>query len=119
MDIEERSLVKGIIERDQEALSTAIESYGRLVLYIIGRILESDKERQFIDDCYNDVFAVLWFNIDCFDHGKGNLKSWLIGIAKYKALEFKKKCSIDKTVYVEELDYENSSSDCYDIESQE
>jgi RNA polymerase sigma-70 factor (ECF subfamily) len=119
MDKDERTLVRLIKEKDQEALEGAIDKYGKLVLYIISKIFSSEKEKQFIDDCYNEIFTTLWFNIDCFDEEKGNLKSWIIGIAKYKALEFRKKCLLEKTVCMGENFYENGSNDSYEIETNE
>ena len=71
-----------------------------------------------MDDCYNDVFTVIWFHIDHFDTEKGNLKSWMIGITKLKALEYKKKVckenKIDKNVEID-----TGIHDRYEIEKEE
>ncbi|OQD33743.1 RNA polymerase factor sigma-70 [Bacillus toyonensis] len=71
-----------------------------------------------MDDCYNDVFTIIWFQIEKFDIEKGNLKSWMIGITKLKALEYKKKVykenKIDKDVEIDA-----GIHDKYEIEQEE
>ncbi|WP_300385855.1 sigma-70 family RNA polymerase sigma factor [Clostridium sp.] len=44
-----------------------MNDFGKLVYYVAGNILKEDYEKDFIDECYNDVFTTIWFNIDCFD----------------------------------------------------
>lgn len=87
----EEDLIIAMKKRDQDALKEVIDEYGKLILYIIHKSLSTPMEKQYVDDCYNDVFTVIWFHIDQFDIDKGNLKSWMIGITKLKALEYKKK----------------------------
>lgn len=42
----------------------------------------------------------LWNNIDKFDENKSEFKNWIAGIAKFKAIDYKRK-------YLRELDNEN------------
>ncbi len=86
----EVDLITAMKKRDQDALKEVIDQYGKLILYIIHKSLSSPMEKQYVDDCYNDVFTVIWFHIEQFDMEKGNFKSWMIGITKLKTLEYKK-----------------------------
>ncbi len=52
------------------------------------------------DECINDVLLGLWNNIDKFDENKSEFKNWIAGIAKFKAIDYKRK-------YLRELDNEN------------
>ncbi|HDR7914073.1 sigma-70 family RNA polymerase sigma factor [Bacillus pretiosus] len=114
----EEDLIIAMKKHDQDALKEVIDQYGKLILYIIHKSLSTPIEKQYVDDCYNDVFTVIWFHIDQFNTEKGNLKSWMIGITKLKALEYKKKVykenKIDKDVEIN-----TSVHDRYEIEQEE
>ena len=87
----ERALIKGIIKRDKESLMKLMDIYGKLIYYIAGTILIEPYEKESIEDCYNEVFTAIWFNIDCFNLDKGSFKNWIIAITRYKAIDIKKK----------------------------
>ncbi len=55
------------VNRDIKSFATLMNDFGKLVYYVAGNILKEDYEKDFIDECYNDVFTTIWFNIDCFD----------------------------------------------------
>lgn len=89
----ESKLIKGMINRDKECLVKIMNHYGNLVYYIASNILKEAYEKDNIEDCYNEVFTAIWFNIDCFNQEKGSFKTWIISITKYKALDIKRKVS--------------------------
>ena len=43
------------------------------------------------EDCINDILFAIWQNIDRFDAGKNSLKNWIGAVAKYRAINYKKK----------------------------
>ncbi|MDD7795874.1 sigma-70 family RNA polymerase sigma factor [Clostridium sp. 'White wine YQ'] len=90
-NVNEEKLIKGILRKDKECLSKLMNIYGNLVYYIAKNILKEAHEKECIEECYNDVFTAIWFNIDCFNKEKGSFKSWLISVTKYKALDIKRK----------------------------
>ena len=90
LSLDEIKIVNGIKSKDTEALNKLIERFGKLVYYIANSILKDNQEKGYIDECYNDVFTTVWFNIDCFDEGYGNFKGWIVSITKYKALDIKR-----------------------------
>lgn len=87
----ESDLINGIIKRDKESLMKVMDIYGKLIYYIAGTILTESYEKESVEDCYNEVFTAIWFNIDCFKLNKGSFKNWIIAIARYKAIDIKKK----------------------------
>ncbi|HDR8065439.1 TPA: sigma-70 family RNA polymerase sigma factor, partial [Bacillus cereus] len=114
----EEDLIIAMKKHDQDALKEVIDQYGKLILYIIHKSLSTPIEKQYVDDCYNDVFTVIWFNIDQFDTEKGNLKSWMIGISKLKALEYKKKVYKENTID-KDVEIDTGVHDRYEIEQEE
>ncbi|EJR24061.1 TPA: RNA polymerase [Bacillus cereus] len=69
----EEDLIIAMKKHDQDALKEVIDQYGKLILYIIHKSLSTPIEKQYVDDCYNDVFTVIWFNIDQFDNVKSGI----------------------------------------------
>lgn len=111
-------LIIAMKKHDQDALKEVIDQYGKLILYIIHKSLSTHIEKQFVDDCYNDVFTIIWFHIDQFDTEKGNLKSWMIGITKLKALEYKKKVYKENKI-AQDVEIDTGIHDRYEIEKEE
>lgn len=67
-------------------------------------ILITTGSEQDIEECVQDVFVEAWNNIDKFDEGRGSMKTWLLILCKYKALNIKKSLiKKNKVVYFEEL----------------
>nr|WP_284703730.1 sigma-70 family RNA polymerase sigma factor [Clostridium swellfunianum] len=58
-------------------------------------ILINTGTEQDIEECVQDVFIEAWNNIDKFDESRGSLKTWILILCKYKALN-KKKALIKK-----------------------
>lgn len=53
-------------------------------------ILIDTGSEQDIEDCVQDVFVEAWNNIDKYDKSRGSMKTWLLILCKYKALNIKK-----------------------------
>jgi len=92
-EINEKEIIEGILKGDKERLDELISLYGKLVYYVANNILVESHEKRYLDECYDDVFISLWFNMDCYDDEKGSLKSWIVSITKYKAIDIKRKIS--------------------------
>ena len=118
--LEDKKIVNGLKAKDTEALEKLIERFGKLVYYIANSMLKDNQEKSYIDECYNDVFTTIWFNIDCFDEGHGNFKGWIVSITKYKALDIKR--NLYKTnkdlEYLEEIT-EDENKELEKIETEE
>ena len=80
----EEDLIIAMKKHDQDALKEVIDQYGKLILYIIHKSLSTPIEKQYVDDCYNDVFTVIWFNIDQFDNDKKRHNSRFFIVIMFK-----------------------------------
>ncbi|AWC30716.1 sigma-70 family RNA polymerase sigma factor [Bacillus cytotoxicus] len=87
----DKELVGELKNQNIEALDQVILQYSRLIYGVIGSILGENHERVEIEECYNDVLFILWYKIDHFQIEKGQFKNWIISIAKFKALDYKRK----------------------------
>jgi RNA polymerase sigma-70 factor, ECF subfamily len=89
--LDDNEIVLGIINKDELALDELSKAYGKSIYGVINKVLCSYSEISDVDECFNDVLIALWRNIDCYDSTKGSLRNFLISVAKYKAIDYKRK----------------------------
>ena len=81
---EDRLLVERIRGGDELALRLIIRKYGKFVQGRAGQILGLSP---FVEEVAQDTFLALWLKPESFDGGKGSLKTFLLSIAKHKAID--------------------------------
>ena len=96
--INEENFLDQLKTKNEKALDYVIDTYGWIIKSVIKKHLYNLQSVQ--DECINDVLLGLWNNIDKFDENKSEFKNWIAGIAKFKAIDYKRK-------YLRELDNEN------------
>lgn len=98
MKINKENFLNQLKKKNEKALDYVIDTYGWIIKSVIKKHLYNLQSVQ--DECINDVLLGLWNNIDKFDENKSEFKNWIAGIAKFKAIDYKRK-------YLRELDNEN------------
>lgn len=83
-----------------EALSALIEAFSGSVLALCTRILGGVGTPEDIEECVSDVFAAAWNKSEYYDETRGSLRTWLLILAKYQALEIRRKFKRRKNVVV-------------------
>lgn len=91
--MDDKEIINGIVHKESVYLNELIMKYGSMIYNVTSSYLYGGHEKGDIEECINDTFLCIWNNIDCFSIEKGNFKSWLIGVAKHKALDYKRKLS--------------------------
>ncbi len=89
MNITDEELVRLIAHKNETAFTELIRRYGGLIKSIVRYHLTDISMWQ--DDCVNDILFALWQNITRFDAEKNTLKNWIGAVAKYRAINYKKK----------------------------
>ncbi|MDV4151657.1 sigma-70 family RNA polymerase sigma factor [Clostridium sp. AL.422] len=89
--MEDNEILLDLINGYEFALDNLSRAYGKLIYGVINKILCNYSEINDIDECFNDVLIAIWRNIDCYDSTKGSLRNFLISVAKYKAIDYKRK----------------------------
>jgi RNA polymerase sigma-70 factor (ECF subfamily) len=74
---------------DADALRLAFERFGRLVQTYCVRLVG----RHDADDCVQETFVTAWHRRDRFDATRGSLPGWLLGIARFKALDVQRRAA--------------------------
>ncbi|NMM65180.1 sigma-70 family RNA polymerase sigma factor [Clostridium sp. P21] len=103
MDEEIYSLIES---RNEKGMELLINEYSALIKAIVKKHLYNLS--QYHEECINDVYLGIWNNIASFNKEKNLLKNWIAAIAKYKAIDYKRK-------YLKTLEYIDISE--IDIES--
>ncbi|MBL4931644.1 sigma-70 family RNA polymerase sigma factor [Clostridium paridis] len=86
-------IINGLRNQDTKSLDLLIDNYGKLIYTVINNILDRSHNKNYIDECFDDILLNIWYNIDCFDENKGIFKNWIISIAKFKAIDYKRRSS--------------------------
>ena len=81
MDVE---LADRLMVRDESALREVIATYGGLVHGMARRVV---AEPSLAEEVAQDTFLALWRRPGAFDPLRGNLKSFLLGVARNKAID--------------------------------
>ncbi len=85
-----------------QGLAKAIDLYGDSVRWIVYKIVGPNYPED-IEECVSDVFIRFWQSIRRFDSESGvPLKSYLYGISRYAALDFRKKQRESSSISFEE-----------------
>lgn len=108
MKIEEENLIIQLRKKNEKALDYVINNYGWVIKSIVFKHLYNLKSVQ--DECINDILLGIWNNIGSFDENKSEFKNWVVGIAKFKSIDYKRK-------YLKSLEYENI--ECLNISVQD
>jgi RNA polymerase sigma-70 factor (ECF subfamily) len=77
-------LAERLLARDDSALREVIELYGGPVHGMARRVI---AEPTLAEDVAQDTFLALWRRPGAFDPGRGSLQSFLLGVARNKAID--------------------------------
>ncbi|WP_171720294.1 sigma-70 family RNA polymerase sigma factor [Paenibacillus phytohabitans] len=77
--------------KDKQALADAIDFYGPDVHRLVQRILAGCGSAEDAEECVSDVFLAAWNNIGRYDPSRASFRTWIFLLAKYKALDLRRK----------------------------
>jgi RNA polymerase sigma-70 factor, ECF subfamily len=79
----DEELIRRVLRRDEPALGTIYDRYGRLVYTIALRIT---GDREAAEEVTQDVFQAVWQGASSFQLS-GSFPAWLTGIARHRAID--------------------------------
>lgn len=89
MKITEQNIVYQLKYKNEKALELVISKYGWIIKTVIKKQLY--QLPNFQEECMNDVLLAVWEHIDSYDSERSTLENWIAGIARYKAIDCKRK----------------------------
>ena len=69
---------------DREAVGELYDRYAGIAMAVAVRVL---RDRGAAEDVVHDAFVAVWQKIDRFDVAQGSLRSWLLTIARNRAID--------------------------------
>lgn len=84
MSLDDNALMERIIRHDQRALWELYERYGKAVYSLAYRIVQSAP---MAEEITQDTFLKVWEKKTTWDPAKGKLKSWLLAITHFTAID--------------------------------
>ena len=93
MPITEENVIDELRAHNQEALSFLIQQFATAVSALAWRILTGVGTSWGVEECVSDVFARAWNQADAYDEQRGSVRTWLLVMTKYQALEQRRKLS--------------------------
>lgn len=98
-------IMQKIAGYDSKALEQLYDRYTPLLYTLIRKIIP-DKETA--EEVLSEVFAIIWRQIDQFDLSKINVYTWMVTLARNKAIDVKNRTTGKITEeYTEEYEKEN------------
>lgn len=96
--MDELTLAKKIKKGDSKAFETLLDTYTKTVSALVYQILQGVATKEDMEECVADVFVEAWHKIKTFNARKGSLKTWLLMLAKYKALSYRRNSEKNREV---------------------
>lgn len=85
--MEEDEILARLLKSDQLALNVLMDAYITAVYTLCSSILSGTGTSEDVEECTSDVFYKAWKSVDKYDAHRANLRTWVLMIAKYVALE--------------------------------
>ncbi|MGL5652286.1 MAG: sigma-70 family RNA polymerase sigma factor [Paraclostridium sp.] len=101
--MKDKLMIKYIKKKNQKGMEILIDQYNALITsvirYHLGSLINYEEE------CVSDTLLAIWDNVEGFDQDKNTFKNWICAIAKYKAIDYKRKY-LNK-IEISDLDEQN------------
>ncbi|MCU9812919.1 sigma-70 family RNA polymerase sigma factor [Paraclostridium sp. AKS81] len=101
--MKDKLIIKYIKKKNQKGMEILIDQYNGLITSVIRYHLGSLTNYE--EECVSDTLLAIWDNIEGFDQDKNTFKNWICAIAKYKAIDYKRKY-LNK-IEISDLDEQN------------
>jgi RNA polymerase sigma-70 factor, ECF subfamily len=82
--VSDEELMALVLRRQESALGTLYDRYGRLV-YAVGLRITGDRETA--EEVVQDVFQNVWQAAVSYQPGVGAFSSWLLGITRHRSID--------------------------------
>ena len=93
----DKLIIKYIKKCNPKGMEMLIDNYSNLLASVIRKHISPLLNYE--EECISDVLFLIWENIDGFNIKESSFKNWICAIAKYKAIDYKRK-------YISKIDEE-------------
>jgi RNA polymerase sigma-70 factor (ECF subfamily) len=104
----DRETVARLVAGDERALRHLFDRYGGLVYAFAYRIV---LDHQVAEECTQDVFLSVWRRAADFDERRGRLSTWILAIARNRAIEQTRRRAVRKADPCAEVEVAGTAED--------
>jgi RNA polymerase sigma factor (sigma-70 family) len=77
-------LITALKNKDEQAFAFLYDNYSAALYGVISRIIDDDGTA---NDILQDTFVSIWENMESYKAEKGTIFTWMLNIARYKAID--------------------------------
>lgn len=103
MEYSQSELVCGIRAKNTAAYEYMVSKYTKTVYCLVYNILSESHSKEDIEECVADVFLDAWIKIPKFDEERSNFRTWLLILAKYQALTYRRKKHLGNVLNIDDV----------------
>ncbi len=107
LKITEENFIQEMKSGNEKSLDYVIDNYAWIIKTVLKNHLHYIPN--YYEDCMNDCLLAIWENIDSYSPEISAFKNWVGGIAKYKAIDYKRK-------YLKEMKNKNIEDEIIPVE---
>jgi RNA polymerase sigma-70 factor (ECF subfamily) len=104
----DREIVARLVAGDERALRHLFDRYGGIVYAFAYRIV---RDHHLAEECTQDVFLAVWRRAADFDERRGRLSTWILAIARNRAIEQARRRAVRKADPNAEIEVPGSAED--------
>ncbi|WP_284645428.1 sigma-70 family RNA polymerase sigma factor [Paenibacillus silviterrae] len=93
MTIREDHVLQELRRRSPQALELLMNEYSGVLYSLASRIMNGLGSPQDLEECISDVFVEAWNKSEEYDEHRGSVRTWLLILTKYKALDYRRRLS--------------------------
>ena len=98
-------LMQRVASYDSKALEVLYNRYSPLLYTLVKKIVVDEK---LTEEVLSDIFVIIWRKVKLFDFNTGNVYTWLVFLARNKAVDVLKRTKPHETSIPYSDEYENS-----------
>lgn len=102
----DKEIILKVAGSDSKALEELYDRYSPILFTLINKIVQ---DKPAAEELLSDIFVIIWQKIDQFDSEAGNVYSWMINLARNKAIDFVKRNRNSEEMEKYNDDYENEN----------
>lgn len=87
--MKDKLIIKYIKKCNPKGMEMLIDNYNGLLTSVIR--IHLNPIQNYEEECISDVLFLIWENIEGFNGKESSFKNWICAIAKYKAIDYKRK----------------------------
>lgn len=88
--MDDKEFVENLMNKGEQSFHDFMDKYSIDILKTISYVLREPEEKEYIEECFDDAVIKIFDKCDDFKF-ESSFKTWIMTIAKNKALDYKRK----------------------------